>query len=108
MDGAKITFPAYALAGAIGLIVSDEVATLTAERDRLEKQLHLEREANAALRAGLKPFAEYAEALGAPFTGDERIHVLNCEPMQAGRKSPTVGHCRRAAELLAPATGGGA
>jgi hypothetical protein len=53
------------------------------------------------LREGLKPFAEYAEALGEPWTGDERLHVLNCEPMQAGRKSPKVSDCRRAAELLA-------
>jgi hypothetical protein len=130
MDGAKITFPAYALAGAIGLIVSDEVATLTAERDRLEKQLHLEQQANAALREqltdlrreacdgarrrlelqeGLEPFAAkwVSEIEGWPvfLTATEPDKVAFLNNMAAIVR---MGDLRRAAELLAPATGGGA
>lgn len=62
-------------------------------------QMQTEKE-NGELRAALAPFAAYAEALGEPWTGRERLHVLYCEPANASRVSPTVADCRRARELL--------
>jgi hypothetical protein len=108
------------------------VGNLTAERDRLEKQLDLEREASAALRdvvaaldaelvaqgervkaleAGLRPFAVVAAFI--PGNWPERCPLtwVNRDPCEIiityfgedeQTTAPRISCYRRAAELLAP------
>jgi hypothetical protein len=80
-----------------------ELERLRAERDRLEKQLALEQQASAALREGLKPFADYGRHLGATAWPTDFETVL-MEVTDA--PNITVADMRRAAELLASTEGG--
>lgn len=49
----------------------------------------------AALLTACEPLVKYLDALGPSWTGCERVHVRHCEPMQAGRVSPSIGDLRR-------------
>jgi hypothetical protein len=92
--------------------VEGELATTRSFRDDLEADLRRHRDkaesARAAARVtigelvgGLKPFAKYAGAIGAAFTGEERIRVIHGEPMSAVKSTPNVNDCRHAAALVA-------
>jgi hypothetical protein len=92
-----------------------ELERLRAERDRLEKQLALEQQVSAALREGLKPFANIARLIPGNWPARCRLTWVNSGPYEIiityfaendPTTAPPIACYRRAAELLASTEGG--